>query len=90
MDPLVVAGLAGLGREHADQLHADATDLPGFRVELQRVLGDDQTQQLGIAEQRVPARDMSSGQADPGQDPVIVEDVKCGQGVLSSLFTPSV
>ena len=38
-----------------------------------------QAQQLGIGKLRFPAADMGSGQTDPGQDPIIEEDVKCGQ-----------
>ena len=43
------------------------------------MLGNYQAQQLGIGKQRLPTSDMRSGQADPGQDPIIQEDVKCGQ-----------
>jgi hypothetical protein len=43
------------------------------------MLRHDQTQQLGIPETGLTASDMSPRHPDPGQDPVIEEDVKCGQ-----------
>jgi len=43
------------------------------------MLRDDQAQQLGVHQPRFAAADMGSGQADPGQDPIIEEDVQCGQ-----------
>ena len=43
------------------------------------MLRNDQTQQLGIGTLRLPNRDMSLGEADPRQDPIIEEDLKCGQ-----------
>ena len=43
------------------------------------MLRNDQAQQFGTRETGLPAPDMSPRQADPGQDPIIQEDVKCGQ-----------
>ena len=78
-NPFVVSGLSGQGREHAAQMGVRIADPPGLGIELEQVLGDDQAQQLGIGKPWFPAADMCSGQADPGQDPIIEEDVKCGQ-----------
>lgn len=58
------------------------------------MLRHDQARQLSIREAVFPASDMGSGQADPGEDPIIQEDVKCGQEgveliVHTSGLTPS-
>jgi len=45
----------------------------------EQMVGNDQAQQLGIGKLRFPAANVGSGQTDPGQDPIIEEDVKCGQ-----------
>lgn len=43
------------------------------------MLCDKQAQQLGVRQLRLAPPDMGSRQADNGQDPVIENDVKCGQ-----------
>ena len=75
-------------------MDSGVADPPGLGVELEQVLGDDQTQQLGIGKLRLPAADVSSGPAEPGQNLIIEEDVQCGQdgvevGFHTQGFTPS-
>ncbi len=43
------------------------------------MLRDDQAQQLGVHQPTLATADMGSRQTDPGQDPIIEEDVKSGQ-----------
>ena len=66
-------------REHATQISAGIANPPSLRVELEQMLRNDEAQQLGIPKTRLPAPGMSPRRADLGQDPIIEEDVKCGQ-----------
>ena len=59
-----------------------------FRSDAEQVLGDDQAEQLNVAENGLTTRVMITRKAERGQDPIVEMDVQCGQeGVEVSFHT---
>jgi hypothetical protein len=66
------------------------TDPLSLRCDAEQVLGDDQAQQLDIAEDGFATRMTGSRIADRRQDPIVKMDVECGQeGIEVSLHPPN-
>ena len=94
-DSFAPPGLLWQRWEHAQQMGVGVADPFAFGGDAEQVLGDDQAEQLNVAENRFAAWVVITRKAERGQYPVVEMDVKCGQegvevGFHTQGLTPSV